>query len=307
MTTRAPRPYGQWLLIVCTVIILGILAMKVDWHRLMEAFRTADGELVIMALVLTAFFPVLCTTRWLSVLRSQRVKMTFSRAFRIVMACQPVGNLTPGKAGDFLKGTVCPSRSVGLGTVLAERVVDVAVLGVFGLLFGALVGSQTAMLGGCIGVGGAAVIIIGARTVATLIKGRPLAEKLNGFLLVFPRLAREPRLLLACVLSSTLNWFLSMLQLWLLLHAFGEHTALPLIIAILPAATFAGLIPIPTFAGAGPRDAALLYMTMNSVDPAAMLAASIVYTFFGYFLLGLAGLPFLNELTKREKADDRPS
>ncbi|HMZ51811.1 MAG TPA: lysylphosphatidylglycerol synthase transmembrane domain-containing protein, partial [Candidatus Sumerlaeota bacterium] len=148
---------------------------------------------------------------------------------------------------------------------------------------------------------GAAAIIVGARTVASLIKGRPLAEKLNGFLLVFPRLARQRRLLVACVVSSSLNWFLSMLQLWMLLHAFGAQAPLTLAVAILPAATFAGLLPIPTFAGAGPRDAALLYLTLNRVDPAAMLAASIVYTFFGYFLLGLAGLPFLKELTRQER------
>jgi len=295
------KRYGQWLLAACTLVILGILASRVEWRRLAEAFRSADGELLFMALLLTIFFPILCTTRWLAVLRSQGVRMSFGRAFRIVMACQPVGNLTPGKAGDFLKGTVCPSRSVGLGSVLAERVVDVAVLGVFGVLFGAIVSSPMAMLGGCIGLGGAAAIIVGARTVASLIKGRPLAEKLNGFLLVFPRLARQRRLLVACVVSSSLNWFLSMLQLWMLLHAFGAQAPLTLAVAILPAATFAGLLPIPTFAGAGPRDAALLYLTLNRVDPAAMLAASIVYTFFGYFLLGLAGLPFLKELTRQER------
>ncbi|MCC6546436.1 flippase-like domain-containing protein [Candidatus Sumerlaeota bacterium] len=304
---RARKTYGPWLLGLCTLVILGVLATTVDWRRLWNAFLGADGEMLFLSLVLTVFFPVLCTTRWLAVLKSQGVKMPFGRAFRIVMACQPVGNLTPGKAGDFIKGTVCPSRSVGLGTVLAERVVDVAVLGVFGLLFGAIVNSPTAMLGGLVGVGGAVAIIVGARTLASLIRGKPLAEKLNGFLLVFPRLARRPRLLAACVLSSALNWFLSMMQLWLLLHAFGEKAPLTLIIAILPAATFAGLIPIPTFAGAGPRDAALLYLTLNRVDQAAMLAASIVYTFFGYFLLGLAGLPFLKELTRREKPNSRRS
>lgn len=298
------KRHGQLLLVLGTVIILTILATTVEWSRLATAFLQVRPAPLLFAFVLTLFFPILCTFRWLAVLQSQGVRLGYWRAFEVVMACQPVGNLTPGKAGDFLKATACHSKVVGLGSVLAERVVDVIILGIFGVTFGIAVGSWQSVLGGCVGLGGGTAIILTARLAAKLLKGKPLAAKLEGFLTVFPGLARQPRLLAACALSSASNWFLSMLQLWFLLEAFGTTASLPLIIAVLPAATFAGLIPIPTFAGAGTRDTALLFLTKGLIDPASMLAASIIYTFFGYFLLGLAGLPFLGALTRGHVPED---
>lgn len=286
------------LLVACSLVMLGALASAINWERLLEAFRHVSPVPLLFAFLLTLLFPLLGTLRWLAVLRALGVRIEAGRAFEVVMACQPVGNLTPGKAGDFLKATAVHSNTLGLGSVLAERVIDVAVLGVFGVTFGLIAGSWLAVAGGLVGIGGAATIILGARLIARLIAGRPIAIKLEGFLKVFPRLASRPRLLTACVLSSALNWFLSMVQLWFLLDAFGARAPLTFVIAILPAATFSGLLPIPTFAGAGPRDAALLYLSVGIIDPAAMLASSIMYTFFGYFLLGLAGLPFLGALTR---------
>jgi uncharacterized membrane protein YbhN (UPF0104 family) len=194
-------------------------------------------------------------------------------------------------------------RQVGLGSAIVERVIDVAVLGVFGLLGGLLVWHGLAILGGLFGLGAALGVILFGGVVAGLLKDKPLGNKLQGFIRVFPRLLKSPRLLLGCVAASGVNWFLSMLQLHWLLLAFGADSSLLLIAAILPAATFVGLIPI-TPAGMGTRDGALLLLAAGALDPAPLLAASIVYTLFGYFFLGACGLPFLNHLAP-DRSDGR--
>jgi uncharacterized membrane protein YbhN (UPF0104 family) len=289
----------QFFLLGVSLLLLVLLGTLVDWTEVWGAMSRARPVPLILAFLLTLLFPLFNLLRWLAVLRALDVPMTFGRAFRITMACWPVGTLTPGKAGELIKANAVTDRMVGLGSVIAERVIDVAVLGVFGVVFGLIIGSFWATIGGLAGIGGAAAVVLFARVLEGLLKGKKLGTKLHGFLAVAPRLAARPRFLLACVLASGTNWFLSMAQLALLLEAFGSTTRLPLIVAILPAATFAGLLPI-SIAGIGTRDAALLFLARGAVDPAALLASSIVYTFLGYFLLGVLGLPFLDALTARD-------
>lgn len=283
------------LFFLSALVILVILASLVKWGDLARAFATADFFPLLVAVLLTFLFPVLNTLRWQAVLRALGIHLSHGEAFRITMACWPAGTLTPGKVGDLLKAAPIPDRRRAVGSVVAERVVDVGVLGAFGLVFGALIGQWWAAAAGAAGFGAAIVAAAGARLLASLLEGHGVGKKLEGLLVVERRLLAQPRLLLGCLLASALNWFLSMAQLVFLLQAFGSGAPWLLIVGILPAATFVGLIPV-TIAGAGTRDAALLLLAAGAVDPAALLASSIVYTFLGYFLLGVLGLPFLGAL-----------
>lgn len=295
---RAGHGTKQLLLLAVSLVLLFLLGRLVDWGEVWAAARSAAPGPLAMAVLLTFFFPLLNQLRWMAVLNALDVPMSFGRAFRLTMASWPVGTLTPGKAGEAIKANAIPDRLLGLGSVVAERVVDVAVLGVFGVVFGLWTGSGWALLGGCVGIGGAGAVVLGARVTERALRGRKAGEKLRGFLSVAPRLAKRPAAFAACILASALNWFLSMAQLAYLLEAFGSPVPWTAIMAILPAATFVGLLPV-TLAGIGTRDGALLFLSRGMADPAALLASSIIYTFLGYFLLGGMGLPFLGALTDR--------
>ena len=302
-SARAPaensRPGGNRrfaLLGLATLALLAALGTAVDWRELSAAFSRAHLFPLFAALVLTLFFPVLNALRWLTVLRAAGIGVSFGRCFELTMAAWPLGTVTPGKSGEFVKGLAVPSRRLGLGTVLTERVLDVLVLGIFGLVAGLWWGHGLAMAGGALGVLAAGGVLLGAPLALSLVPEGKLRERLEAFLSVSPMLMARPRLLVACLLASALNWFLSMGQLWYLLGAFGAELPLGLIAAVLPAAIFVGLLPV-TLAGAGTRDAALLVLAGPAAAPAGVLAASIVYTFFGYFLPGFFGLFFLRALT----------
>jgi uncharacterized membrane protein YbhN (UPF0104 family) len=274
-------------------LLLLLLARGVEWSALRSAIRGAAPLPLVGAFLVTLLFPVLNMFRWESVLLASGVRLGRYRVFEITMACWPVGTLTPGKAGEMLKAVAVPDKVMGLGTTIAERVVDVAILGLYGLIFGLLSAHPTATLGGLFGLAVAGGLVVGAYLVSRLPMIPPgIRSKLAALLTVFPLLLAKPRLLAACVLASALNWFLSMWQLQLLLSAFGVDVPITILMAVLPAATFAGLLPI-TPAGAGTRDAALLFLLAGTVDSAALLASSVVYTLYGYLFLGVAGLPFL--------------
>lgn len=296
----------QMVLLGGSLLLLVLLASLVEWDRMAEVFARAQVAPLVGATAVGLLFPVFNMLRWMAVLRGMGVRMGWWECFRITMACWPVGTLTPGKAGELLKAVAVRKRGLGIGSVLAERVVDVAVLGVYGVVFGLLAMVPWAVLGGLAGLGGAMVAVGGAQWAERWLGRGGKRDKVRGFLSAMLRLRRRPRYLWACVAASAVNWFLSMVQLALLLDAFGAPPSLPLIMGILPAATFAGLIPI-SLAGIGTRDGALLFLAAGRLDAAALLASSIMYTLLGYFLLGVLGLPFLWALLKeRRTAPSRP-
>lgn len=288
---------------ITSILILVLLSQVVEWEKLAATFRRAELFPLFAAFVVTLPFPLLNTLRWTSVLRAVNAPISLRRAFVITMACWPIGVLTPGKAGELLKATVLPDKVIGVGTVFAERIIDLFILGLFGVVFGIAIGSAWCILGGLAGVGGALTILIGAKAAAGLLSGKRIAIKLNGLIAVLPRLISQPRLLAACALSSATNWFLSMVQMWFFLEAFHAPTPLLKVMAIVPGATFAGLVPIPTAGGAGPREAAFMFLGSGHIEEAPLLAAAVMYSLFGYFMLGAMGLPFLGALRRKHSGD----
>lgn len=281
------------------MVALGAL---VDWARVAQVVAEAQPALLAAGALIVLTFPPLNAVRWWSVLRAVDIPLSYAECLRVTLACWPLGTLTPAKAGEFLKANAVRDHaplSRGIGTALAERVIDVGVLGLYGVVFGIAVGAWVAAAVGLAALGAASVACVALGPVAALVvRRRPdsgLARKLANLLEVLPALIARPKWLFLCAGSSALNWFLSMAQLWLLLQAFGAPTSLTLLAAILPAATFAGLLPI-TIAGAGTRDGMLLLLAQGAVSPPALLAASTVYTLTGYFGLGVLGLPFLKHL-----------
>jgi hypothetical protein len=290
----------QLFLYLFALGLLGALASMVEWTALAAAIASADLLVLLAACLLTALFPVLNMLRWQAVLLATGTNLPRKRLFAITMACWPIGTLTPAKAGEFLKGLAVPDRTKGVGAALAERVVDVAVLGCYGAAFGLLVGNPWAIAGGLFGLAAAGGVLVAGQLVLGFVPEGKLRTKLGALLSVLPTLAAHPRYLSACVLASALNWFLSMWQLQLVLLAFGESVPLELCVAILPAATFAGLLPL-TPAGIGTRDFALLFLAAGAIPEATLLASSIVYTLAGHFLPSVAGLPFLWSIRHEER------
>lgn len=95
-------------------------------------------------------------------------------------------------------------------------------------------------------------------------------------------------------LTSLFIWFLHLLQIWLFILALKATTPFWANLALSPLAILAGLLPIPTFGGAGTRDGALivLYAPYFAADKAAALG---VLCTARYLLPALGGLPFVGQ------------
>jgi uncharacterized membrane protein YbhN (UPF0104 family) len=92
-------------------------------------------------------------------------------------------------------------------------------------------------------------------------------------------------------ITSVFIWFLHLLQIWLFIFALRATVPFVINLALSPLAILAGLLPIPTFGGAGTRDGALVALYAPYFAAPTALALGLLCT-ARYILPALGGLPF---------------
>jgi uncharacterized protein (TIRG00374 family) len=121
-----------WLGVLATAAAITWLVVHYDIAAAVRAIRGAQmGTLALLAPVLLAMY-LLRALRW-QILIAQSCPVRFGAVFRSLMIGNLVNNVVPAKAGELVRAHVLGreqsvSRSVVFGTVVAERVGDVAVL-----------------------------------------------------------------------------------------------------------------------------------------------------------------------------------
>jgi len=293
--------YG--LLATITLIILFILFRKTG--DVLPVLLHPKPSYLLGALLLTALFPVCMTARWLAVLGAAGYRIPFKRGMALTMAVWPLGTLTPSKSGDLAKAMGIRDQtplSVGLGSVVMERALDVVLLATLSLL-GALIVKD-------IQLGAAAACVLCAALAGWYLLARkwnlPVPPKWKDRFERFGEtsrcLVRHPKFFLAAIIASGVNWFLSVWQTQLCFLAFGVHVPMLQILAALPLAIFVGLLPI-TIAGMGTRDKAMMVLLAAYAPQNVILSVGILYTLLGYLIPSLVGIPFMHKLLPKKSAN----
>jgi uncharacterized protein (TIRG00374 family) len=94
--------------------------------------------------------------------------------------------------------------------------------------------------------------------------------------------------------TSVFIWFLHLLQIWMFILALKAWAPFLSNLALSPLAILAGLLPIPTFGGAGTRDGALIYLYAPYFGAPVALALGLLCT-ARYLLPAIGGLPFIGQ------------
>lgn len=288
------------VLIGVTVGVFYLLFRRIDLNQTLAVIRTIPAGTWLLATLLTLSFPVLSALRWHLILRVAGHQIGVWRCVTVIIGVWPISAISPSKAGDLLKTLALRREAdplVVAGTVLAERVIDVLVLAGLALA-GGLVFSRVPIVGVAAAALAASLAVI---AVADLGLRLPLPPKWSARvaqLSVPLRALRRSGGALALVLLLTVaNWAASIVQTKLLFDAAHAHVSLGFTTAALPVAIFAGLLPV-TIGGMGTRDAAMVALFAAYATADQTLAVAILYSFFGYWLLAMLGLP----LTKRALA-----
>ncbi|HTN26069.1 MAG TPA: lysylphosphatidylglycerol synthase transmembrane domain-containing protein [Solirubrobacteraceae bacterium] len=187
MSTSTPRRNGrgQALTALGAIVSLGAVAGLVAWalHQEPPTFPHEPARLAQLAAAV-ALYLAACAARaerWFELLRHNGARPRRADAYALVAVAYAGNNVLPARAGDALRVMLLTPRArtdarTVIGTVVAERVLDVVVLvGLFVVLaYGVLGGIEMPSAGRLV----AAALLIGA--VAALVGGAALVLRRRG-------------------------------------------------------------------------------------------------------------------------------
>jgi len=294
-----------WRLLLAVAVTLGLLAWLLGRVAAPGEMRAAFARLspadLVRPLALSGIAVLLSALRWRTLLAGLGHAVGYRRVLFTVVATWPVAVMTPSRSGDALRAALVRDRvplAAGLGSVLLEKLLDLQSLtllvtaGALATGHGAL---ATAALAAVLGFWLGLLLLPRAlgRVGRTRLGGR-LRERLDATSDALVRLRRARGRFAAVVAMSVAAWLLSAAILGDLLAATGQPVAAPDLLLVWPAAVAAAVLPF-AFSGIGPRDGvflALLSAIRPSVDPAAVLAATLLYPVLTSWVFAFAGLPF---------------
>ena len=283
------------VLLVITVVIFLVLFQRIDLGIVVSLLSEIPATTWLWATILTLSFPVISAIRWHLVLSSMDYDVSVPRCLLIIMGVWPVSAVSPSKAGDLLKAYSLRREFSGIavaGSILAERALDLLILAGFALIGGLAFRDLTISLAAGGVVLGVLLAVALTRLPIPLPLGPKLRAMLDDLLRSFRVLGRDRKLFAFIMLLTVVNWGGTILQINLLFDGVGADASLAFTAAAAPVAIFVGLLPI-SIGGMGTRDAAMVVLFGTYASPSQGLAVGLLYSFFGYWLLAVIGLPFI--------------
>lgn len=310
------------LSIVISALILGFMYWKIgpeNRARLFEIFRDCDR--LWMGLSLGMVVPLTLFTSWrLQQLMPKAGQLGFGEANKLILVASVLNLVLPSKMGDIAKAWFLRDRghlsgTLALSLVVFEKSCDMLSLllwcvfglvlypqkdGVFWVMTVAVSGM---LLLGCLLLGSKAFarlfFDLGARFAPGKI-GAKLGQLAGSWSEMHDYFWASKARLLTVTATSVFIWFLHLLQIWMFILALRASVPFLTNLALSPLAILAGLLPVPTFGGAGTRDGALVALYAPYFAAPVALALGLLCT-ARYLLPAIGGLPFASEYFQKVK------
>lgn len=171
--TLLPSLYrNRWVRYGLTLVLLALVALKVDPQRLMSAVGSARPGYLLAALALTIPFLYLKTLRWYVMLHAASVQATFEEAGLSLLAGMGLALVTPARLGELIRVAYLrdPQKWKIGGLVMIDKGFDVLVLAVLSIA------GASALLGPMAGL---AFVLVSAAGIAVVYAPRFLSAVLH--------------------------------------------------------------------------------------------------------------------------------
>jgi hypothetical protein len=304
------------LSIVISALILAFMYWQIgpeNRARLLEIFRDCDRGW--MALSLGMVVPLTMFTAWrLQQLMPGAGQLGFGEANKLILVASVLNLVLPSKMGDIAKAWFLRDRghlsgTLALSLVVFEKSCDMLSLllwCVFGLVLypekGGVFWVMTAAVAGMLAFG---CLLLGSQGFARMFFdfgarfapgkiGAKLGKLSTSWSEMHDYFWASKARLLKVTTTSVFIWFLHLLQIWMFILALRASVPFLTNLALSPLAILAGLLPIPTFGGAGTRDGALVALYAPYFAAPVALALGLLCT-ARYLLPAIGGLPFAGE------------
>lgn len=303
-----------------TGLLAGVLAWRLDWSQLRDAFVALDVRLWLAALVALVVAQLVSSLRWQLLAAPMHFADSYGRYVRLYFVGMFFNLVLPTSVGgDVVRawylGGERGRRGPAFLTVLADRGFGVAVLVVMACVAAVFV--PIAMPGWMVSivVGLAIGCVVGVMTL-------PLLPVLTRVAWVGPKLVplvemvqlylRQPGLLVVVTVLSLLVQLSSVSQVWLVSVGLGLDVSFGYLAVVVPLVSLLTLVPI-SLNGMGLREVGLVVL-LAPVEVTAAQAVSLSLLHFAVNLVvSLAGgVCYLNcgqtrfQESSEEQGDDEP-
>ena len=283
------------LLVGLTLGMFVALFQRIELGEVASLLGRVPPKTWLLATLLSLLFPVMSAVRWHHILAGMNYDVPIKRCLSIILGVWPVSSISPSKAGDLLRAYSLRREFSGVavaGSVLTERTLDLLILASFALVGGLAFRELTiSLVAGIVMLGVVSAVAL-TRLPLRLPFGSRFRPKVDDLLRSLRRIGSDPKILGLILILTAANWGASILQAKLLLDGVEAQVPLAFVAAALPVAIFVGLLPV-SIGGMGTRDAALVILLGSYAAESQALAAGLLYSFFGYWLLAVLGLPFM--------------
>ena len=294
---RKRHGWWRWALHGVGLVLLVVIAMRIDLQRTVKLLLHQNVWVLIGALALFAPQTFFRTWRWRIILHANECRLTIGPLIRTVLQGLFWGMVTPGRVGEFAKAGML--RKLGyswgraLGATTLERLLDLCVILLVGILSALVIQaaalSQT-MIWGIVGLAGLGAVAVGIALFPRwkhLALGLPFIRRYRDRLgaefdefrdtLLSPRHRGAPGL----AATTLLLWLLAYLEVYIFAINLGINISFYYLIVTVSFGSVLTLLPI-SVSGVGTRDAAyILLLGAIGVDAerAVALAAMVLFMF----------------------------
>ncbi len=298
------------LLALTALVLYALVGQLADVDEFAQTLANARWEWLPLSIALMGVTVALNGWRFQVVLAAGGHHISIRRSVEVLLTVWPLVLVIPARANDLLRALALRDEVEPfscLGSVVAERFIDVQTLCLLGMAGCAALGAW-----GWFGVLAAlwvaawVAVALTVTNVEWLVRWpvvRRFESKFRALFHGFEGLRRRPVYLAGAIGVSTAAWLSSMANLGLLLWIFGATLPATAIAGLWPLAVFAGMLPV-TVGGMGTRDGAFVGLVTlvvgSGVAESGMLAATFGYGLILVILPGVIGIPLMMRWMVRE-------
>ncbi|MBF0196276.1 MAG: flippase-like domain-containing protein [Planctomycetes bacterium] len=287
--------------IIGSIAILTYWLNHINWKDCLNIVTSFSLPFILYSIALS-FLALSCIAlRWSYYLKALGIKLKFKESFLLCLSAAPINTISPSKTGDLIKLYFIREKeswSTLLASQLVERIFDLFFLALTGCIGAFWLGNTHYML-----ISFFVIIVVLAPIVLIMSfnteRKNFIFQKLKEIKLGFSAL-KKMNVLFVQLLLTSLQWAISIFQVWLFYLEVGSGISILHVAALLPLAILIGLLPI-SFGGVGTRDTALILLFTPFATQVQSFTVGLLFVFFRYWIIAFAGLPILYNHINRKK------
>lgn len=297
---------------VIGLIIFVLILLSIDLDKFIETIAGARLDYLFFALILGFIGIFIRALKWKTLIQTQGIKISSVKTFKYYLIGISAGLITPGRIGDLIKAFYIKEKinslSKALSTVVVDRLIDIAILiiaGVlavliFGQFFNTVLVYYSSIVLLVIAFAMFLVIFLNKKIFKKLLKPlfylfvsdkhkKLLKGGFDKFFESVEKMLQKKYFIVIATLFGIISWAISIIGAFFLAESINLNIPLYFMFLAIPIITLLDIVPI-SISGIGTRDVALIFLfSFIGLGIEYAVSFSFLYFLVFYIVTSLVG------------------